>query len=226
MILSNRFFAVRVSEIKSALLFASTDETRFILNGVHFECRRKKAPVMVATDGRRLAVIESCAEQPENAVESPFSVTISTAFLKPLCEFSKKLSAEIIFEFRPQERLLASLNGSHCFIDCEKGAVVDGDYPNWRSVVPKGEKQRVPSIGVNAEFIGDFAKAAKLMTDSPPIISVNLIGKSEAMDVRIEAWPGFYGVLMPARINDNQEWQPEFVGLLPEPISTEETEAA
>jgi hypothetical protein len=224
--LLRRNFIVLADELKAAMLFASTDdETRFVLNSLHIEVRVGKAPILVATDGRRLACIESVAEQGDMPAEVDFELTIGSHFLKPLCAFSKSQSAEISFEFHPSERIVANFAGGKCFVDCEEGAVIQQAYPNWRQVLPVGEKTQVPHIGVNAEYVGDFAKAAKLLGCESPIISVNLIGTGAAMEVRIEARPQFYGVLMPARVQEKGEWQPEFIGLLPEVKNESEAES-
>lgn len=223
--LNRRNFIVRADELKAAMLFASTDETRFVLNSLHIEVRVGKAPIIVATDGRRLACIESVAEQGDTPAEVDFELTIGLHFLKPLCAFAKSQSAEISFDFHPSERIVANFVGGKCYVDCEEGAVIQQAYPNWRQVLPVGEKTQVPYIGVNAEYIGDFAKAAKLLGCESPIISVNLIGTGEAMEVRIEARPQFYGVLMPARVEEKGEWQPEFIGLMPEVKTEGETES-
>jgi hypothetical protein len=213
--LLHRTFTVRTDELKAAMLFASTDETRFVINGVHIEVKPNKPPIMVATDGRRLSVIETVAVQgEENPCEVPFELTLGVHFLKPLCAFAKAQALEIAFDYHPTERIIARLG--KCVVDCEEGAVIDGTYPDWRKVLPVGEKKRVPHISVNAEYVGDYAKAAKFLGVDAPIISVNLTGTSDAMEVRIEARPSFYGVLMPAKVEDKGEWQPEFVGLLPE----------
>jgi hypothetical protein len=219
--LLRRTFTVRTDELKAAMLFASNDEARFIINSVHIEVSPSKPqPIMVATDGRRLSVIETVATQDEsNPCEAPFALTLGVHFLKPLCAFAKAQALEIAFDYHPAERIIARLG--KCVVDCEEGAVISGTYPDWRKVLPVGEKKRVPHIGVNAEYVGDYAKAAKLLGVDAPIISVNLIGTSDAMEVRIEARPSFYGVLMPAKVEDRGEWQPEFIGLLPE-IAQEE----
>ena len=56
-------FFVRVCEIKAALLFASQDESRYVLNGVNIRTRGNLPPVLVATDGCRFCCIESQADQ-------------------------------------------------------------------------------------------------------------------------------------------------------------------
>jgi hypothetical protein len=213
-VLARRTFTIRVGELRAVLLFASDDETRFVLNSVRVEVKRGKAPLLIATDGRRLAAIETVADQGDQAADVDFEVTLASTFLKPLAAFAKSQSLELFFDYRPQDRIIANFVGQRCYVDSEYGAVIPQAYPNWRACLPVGKKSSIPHIGVNAEFVGDFAKAAKFLDCDNPIIAVNLIGKEQALEVRIEVRPQFYGVLMPAKVDEDREFQPEFLELI------------
>ena len=89
--LSRRTFRVQVDELRAMLLFASQDDTRFMLNGIHVEVINGK-PILAATDGRRLAVIESVSDQSEQPAEVDFELTLSASFVKPLCAFAKSFN--------------------------------------------------------------------------------------------------------------------------------------
>ncbi len=209
---SNNRFNVLVSELRAAMLFASNDESRYVLNGLHFEVRPNSSPVIVATDGRRMAAISSEALQPEDGECGEFSFTISTDFLKPLCGFAKSFSDTVTIEFHPSERVVFLMQLNSLVVDCEKGAVVDGIYPAWRAVIPHGEKEQVPEFGVNAEMMADFSKAAKYL-GADPQIRMNLFSASSAMEVNIIGKPGFYGIVMPLNPDETKNFQPEFIGL-------------
>jgi hypothetical protein len=75
-------------------------------------------------------------------------------------------------------------------------------------------------------MIGDFAKAAKLMESGTPIVQMNLIGKEQAIEVRLYSLPQFYGLVMPCKVDDSIDYQPEFLAvtkLFPEPPPEPET---
>ncbi len=205
-------FNVLVSELRAAMLFASNDESRYVLNSLHFEVRPNTAPVIVATDGRRLAAISSEAEQAEGE-RVEFSFTVAVDFLKPLCGFAKSFSAVITIEYHPSERVVFLMSGNSLVVDCEKGAVIEATYPAWRQVIPSGEKEQVPEFGVNAEMMADFSKVSKYLGVETPMIKVNLFNATAAMEVNIAGKPNFYAVIMPAKPSETENWQPEFIGL-------------
>lgn len=203
---------IRVSELKAAVLFASDDDSRYVLNGVKIEVRKNKQPVIVSTDGRRLAVIETVAEQDEPH-DADADFILASHFLKPLCQFCKKPALEIAFEYHPSERVVCYIVGGTCVVDSEKGAVIQGEYPAWRQAVPTGEKVPVGKIGVNSEYIGVFAKIAKLLECDTPCIEVNIFSETDAMEVKITERPNFYAVVMPIKPKAETVFQPEFLGL-------------
>lgn len=206
-------------ELAAALLFASTDESRFVLNGVLIECRDSAIakPTLVATDGRRLAVIETIADQDEGEREDR-SLLFKAEFLKPLVALSKALGGKnnpwIRIENRAgSKQVQIEFVGSSCLVTVEDGALIEGEFPEWRQIVPskKAEREPIHNLGINAESIGDFAKAAKLMESENPIIQMHLVGKEKAIEVRICSLPTFYGIIMPCKPDESMEYQPEFL---------------
>ena len=213
----------------AALLFASTDESRYVLNGVLIEGHSAVSakPTIVATDGRRLAVIETVADQmPDDTLED-HSLLLKADFVKPLCALSKALGGKnspwIQFSNNPgSNQMSVAFIGSKCFVEVEDGALIEGTFPDWRKIVPSKKAKREPinNLGLNAETVGDFAKAAKIMEASTPIVQMNLVGKEQAIEVRLFSLPQFYGIIMPCKVDDSVEFQPEFLQvakMFPEP---------
>ncbi len=111
---------------------ASTDESRYILNGVLLSFKGDKLTV-VATDGRRMALFEQEVEFPKNAegdIVLPFKTV--DELLKTLKDSGPlKIVAtdnQISFEF--DEMLIVS-------------KLVEGTYPNFRQVIPAQCEERV-----------------------------------------------------------------------------------
>lgn len=194
------------------MLFISNDETRYVLNGVYVEVRPGKRPVLVSTDGRRLTVIESQAEQ-DGASLLNFNLILSAAFLKPLLSFAKPLTLTLGVEYHPSERVLFHFIEAKCVIDAEAGGVINGAYPDWRKVVPSGTKKLLPEIGMNADYVADYAKAAKFLGAAIPSLRINLFDADSVMEVQIDSKPEFYSVLMPMQTDQARSWKPEFLGL-------------
>ena len=210
--MSPKKFNVLVGEINAALLFCSTNESRFALNGVHFEIGRNRLPLMVATDGRRLCAIETEAQQDlDFGMENDFIV--SAAFLKPLCAFAKTQAAIISIEYHRSKRAIFSMVESHCVVDSESGGVIELSYPDWRQTIPVGERSPMKELGLNAAYMADFAKAGKFLGVETPCVRMNLISDDSALEVHITGKSNFYGIIMPTKQEEQEKWQPEFVGM-------------
>ncbi len=111
---------------------SSTDETRYVLNGVLFSFRDEKL-TLVATDGRRLAMSDIELEYPKSA-EADFIIPSKavTEVLRLLSDEGdvriKVTSNQICFEMG--ETVLTS-------------KLIDGNYPNYKQVVPGESKFRI-----------------------------------------------------------------------------------
>jgi hypothetical protein len=206
-------FSVLTAELQAALLFAGTDETRAAINGVRIECLGGKGslPVLVATDGRRIAIIETQAKQFNDFGE--FELVLSRDFLKPFLVFAKSLAPTIIIEPHPPKRVIFEFREKKCVIDSEEGALVESRFPKWRQVLPSGKKEAVDKIGVGAEYIADFYKVGKLFDLEVPVLQLRLYGATGAIEVKIDTRPQFYGLLMPCKTNEASDEQPEFLGM-------------
>jgi len=111
---------------------ASLDETRRVLNGVLLAFKESKLTT-VATDGRRLALVEHEVEfPPENDIELILPTKAVSELVHILGNdgdlriFSQK--NQVIFEFGDS-------------MMCSK--LIDGVYPNYRQVIPPGCDERV-----------------------------------------------------------------------------------
>lgn len=205
------------NELQAVSLFASTDNSRYILNGVNIEVKPEKPPLLVATDGRRLAAIESVAEQQEEITE-PHSFVISSEFIALIVRVSKSCGGKVLkwltLETKPgSTRLVASVFGGHVSLDAEKNALIEGNYPTWRKTIPDASlpRQALTEVGFNAEYIGDFAKVAKLLESDTSAIAMNLINKEAPMEVTINGRPTFYGLIMPCKLDESVRYQPDFI---------------
>lgn len=219
-------FNVLLNEIKAAILFASTDDSRYVLNSVNFECRPGAKPLLVGCNGRTLGVIETDAEQldysqPDAADKLPpcdCRFTMGIAALKPFCAFAKAVDnadvgGMVTIEYHHPTRVVIHIPCGGTVVDFEKGAVIEGDFPNFRQVVPVGDKTPVSHLGINPEYVADFGKAGKLLGADPALLQVNMFSATQAYEIRIGGKPNFYGLLMPVKPDENVEWQPEFLGI-------------
>ncbi len=133
----------------------STDETRFVLNGVFIILKEHKMS-LVATDGRRLALAD---EEIELADESEGEFIVPT---KAINELNRLLQAKGDVEVRFTENQAAFL------LQDEEAAstlliskLVEGNYPNYRQVIPAEVRERV---GLPREELLQALRRAEIMT--------------------------------------------------------------
>lgn len=84
-------------ELQTALLFASKDDSRFTLCSVCIETSPSyHKPNIITTDGRRLSVIQSQAEQPvDYDTASTEQMLLTSDFVKAIVALSKALGGKI-----------------------------------------------------------------------------------------------------------------------------------
>ena len=108
---------------RTLLPFASTDETRYVLNGVAIDVD-KKGTHMVATDGKRLTAFSTAAMPITETVIIPHSKFLAWTQLGAECRIG--VSKEGLFRF---------VSGPWSFTT----RLIEGQFPNWRQVVPRSE---------------------------------------------------------------------------------------
>lgn len=129
---SSPFFTISqkaFSDMASHTIFAvSEDETRHFLCGLYLE-RNTSGMNMIATDGRRLSIVERTFEE-ELPMFSP--IIIPPKFFTEL----RKLSTdEGVMELSVSENLLFAKIGQRLFYT----TLIKGQYPNYRRVIPDSQ---------------------------------------------------------------------------------------
>lgn len=128
--------------LKSVAYAQSTDETRYILNGVYFNFKDGKLS-LVATDGRRLALISKELEVPAASAGSIILPAKTVGELLRMLDKGEKL--KISFNDRRAAFQLNTDKDSSGLIDSIYlySKVVEGNYPNYNQVIPKETHQRI-----------------------------------------------------------------------------------
>lgn len=128
--------------LRSVSYAQSTDETRYILNGVYFNFRDGKLS-LVATDGRRLALISKEMEVPAESAGAIILPAKTVAELTHLLDKGEKV--KINFNDRRCAFQIASNKDTGGLVDAVYlySKVVEGNYPNYQQVIPKETHQRI-----------------------------------------------------------------------------------
>ncbi|MBT4758801.1 MAG: DNA polymerase III subunit beta [Opitutae bacterium] len=150
-----------VSMLKSVSYGQSSDENRYILNGVYFNFADEKL-TLVATDGRRLALTALDTEISEDNAGSLILPAKTVAELERLMGKGDKV--KIAFNDR-QAAFEISIDGSgdaglvdHLYLVSK---IVEGNYPNYRQVIPKETEHRVK---IERELMLECVHRAALVT--------------------------------------------------------------
>ncbi len=142
------------SMLKKTSFAISTDESRYVLNGIFISLKDHKM-TMVATDGRRLALVDEEMELGDTTGE--FIVPT-----KAVNELSRLLSDKGEVEIKFTENQVAfTLKDDKGFSILIISKLVEGNYPNYRQVIPAETKERIPLV--REEFLSAL-KRAEIMT--------------------------------------------------------------
>src|SRR6059058_5054651 len=107
----------------------STDETRYVLNGILFSFKENKL-TMVATDGRRLALVDLEVEFPRS---DEVEIIVPT---KAVTELSRLVGEDGQVRMSVSENQVAFEVGNTLLVS----KLVEGNYPNYRQVIPAEPK--------------------------------------------------------------------------------------
>ena len=143
------------SMLRKTSFAISTDETRYVLNGIFFSLKEHKL-TLVATDGRRLALVD---EEVDIPADSQGEFIVPT---KAINELNRLLQATGELELKFTD------NQAAFHLKDEKGGgalviskLVDGNYPNYRQVIPGECKERV---ALGREELLHALRRAEIMT--------------------------------------------------------------
>src|SRR5438128_5963703 len=141
--------------MKKTSFAISTDESRYVLNGIFISLKDHKM-TMVATDGRRLALVDEEVDVPESS-QGEF-----IAPAKAVTELNRLLQDKGNVEIRYTDNqasftLKDEKNGSVLIVT----KLIEGNYPNYRQVIPAETKERISLM--REEFLHALRRA-EIMT--------------------------------------------------------------
>jgi len=132
----------------------STDETRYVLNGIFFSFKEHKF-TMVATDGRRLSLTDEDVDFSEGSVEfivPTKAINELIRLLQGTGEVEVKVTEnQASFEIKAEQNLNTLIITK----------LVEGNYPNYRQVIPAEAGERIPLV---REELLQALRRAEIMT--------------------------------------------------------------
>ncbi len=146
----------------------STDETRYVLNGILFSFKENKL-TLVATDGRRLALVDLEAEFPRS---NEVDVVIPA---KCITELQRILGEEGDVKLAVGENHVSFEAGGKLLVS----KLIEGNYPNYRQVIPAESRER---ITIERELLLNAVRRVSLLS-SEKSNSVKLIFTKNNLEI-------------------------------------------
>jgi len=132
----SKVFTLKQADIKDALrktsYAISSDETRYVLNGILFSFKDSRL-TMVATDGRRLGLVDLEVEFPQSDEVDLIVPTKCITEVARLCGDSGELKMYVT-----QNQVAFDVGATRLV-----SKLVEGNYPNYRQVIPTEVRERV-----------------------------------------------------------------------------------
>jgi len=141
--------------IRKTSFAVSTDESRYVLNGIFVSLKEGKM-TLVATDGRRLALVDEEVDISEKSA-GEFIVPA-----KAINELNRLLQdkGEVELKFGENQASFALKNEAGLSVLLIT-KLIEGNYPNYRQVIPGEAKER---IALGREELVQALRRAEIMT--------------------------------------------------------------
>ena len=143
------------SMLKKTSFAVSTDESRYVLNGIFISLKEGKM-TLVATDGRRLALVD---EEVDISEKSAGEFIVPAKAVNELTRLLQS-TGDVELKFGENQASFA-LKDDKGFSVLLITKLIEGNYPNYRQVIPGEAKERIP---LNREELLQALRRAEIMT--------------------------------------------------------------
>jgi DNA polymerase III subunit beta len=170
-----------IEGLRGTLFATSADETKQVLTGVHLKFLQDGLE-FAATDGHRLAVVETINENPKDNFETELEVTVPSKALRELERIlAHNLSSEepvalyvdqgqVIFEWQNQRLTSRTL---------------DGQYPAYRQLIPRQFEREVTLD--RRQFLNCLERIAVFSDQKNNIVKINIDSGMGEITLSVEA---------------------------------------
>jgi DNA polymerase-3 subunit beta len=185
-----------IEGLRGSLFATSADETKQVLTGVHLTIKQDTLE-FAATDGHRLAVVETTNESPDTNSEDVLEVTVPARALRELERMLAHSSeseepvalyfdqGQVVFEFGNQRLTSRTL---------------EGQYPAYHLLIPK-QFQRELTLE-RKQLLSSLERIAVLADQKNNLVKVSLNGDAQEITLSVESQDvGSAMETMPAQIS-------------------------
>ncbi|KOP27526.1 DNA polymerase III subunit beta [Hapalosiphon sp. MRB220] len=185
-----------IEGLRGSLFATSADETKQVLTGVHLTVKQDTLE-FAATDGHRLAVVETTNESPDVSNEDSLEVTVPARALRELERMLAHSSeseepvalyfdqGQVVFEWQHQRLTSRTL---------------EGQYPAYRLLIPK-QFQRELTLE-RKQLLSSLERIAVLADQKNNLVKVSVNGDAQEITLSVESQDvGSAMESMPAQIS-------------------------
>ena len=149
---------------RQTVFAVSTEESKYILNGVNLVVTKDGAVTVSGSDGRRLAMAQ-CGEA--TVVGKGFDCVIPTKAVDEFIRLATEDESPVVITVN-EKQLAATFDGG--LQRSMKTKLIEGTFPNVRQVIPTSCKERVPFS--RESLISAIKRASLLTTNKSPSVKM------------------------------------------------------
>lgn len=169
-----------IEGLKGALFATSSDETKQVLTGVHLTAAAKSLE-FAATDGHRLAVVQTIDDTGESTAAEGMKVTIPGKALREL--------ERILQAYPSSEAIAFRLDQTQVVFDLGQQRIttrlLEGQYPNYQQLIPnKFERQLTLD---RKQFVSALERIAVMADQRNNIVKLSLNSEQQSLALSVEA---------------------------------------
>ncbi|QXE21329.1 DNA polymerase III subunit beta [Richelia sinica FACHB-800] len=183
-----------IEGLRGSLFATSADEAKQVLTGVHLTVKQDTLE-FAATDGHRLAVVETTNENPLES--DPLEVTVPARALRELQRMLAHSSGaeETVALYLDQGQVVFAWQNQRL-----TSRTLEGQYPAYRQLIPRQFERQVTIE--RRQFISMLERIAVLADQKNNIVKISLDGDAQEMTLSCEAQDVGNGTeSMPAQIS-------------------------
>ena len=187
--------AALIEGLKGSLFATSSDETKQVLTGVHLTLKQDTLE-FAATDGHRLAVLETTNERPVEGREQ-VEVTVPARALRELQRMlgHNSTSEETVAVYLDQGQVVFAWQNQRL-----TSRTLEGQYPAYRQLIPRQFERQVTLE--RKQFISTLERIAVLADQKNNIVKVSIDNANQEITLSCEAQDVGSGTeSMPAQIS-------------------------
>ncbi|MBW4632728.1 MAG: DNA polymerase III subunit beta [Iphinoe sp. HA4291-MV1] len=184
-----------IEGLRGSLFATSADETKQVLTGVHLTVQQDTLE-FAATDGHRLAVVQTTNESPDTNTETRLEVTVPARALRELERMLAHTNSQdepvalyfdqgqVIFEWQNQRLTSRTL---------------EGQYPAYRQLIPRQFEREL--ILDRRQFLSALERIAVFADQKNNVVKISMDSEAQEITISCEAQDVGNGrELMPAQI--------------------------